>query len=127
MAPPQSLEAGEIAVGRDQFARMLDRKCGQIGIADEWTLDVRAQSDEDIPVLAAGSDQHRARPVDEMLTERARRIHRGGRVEDSGVCDDAKEAGQDDLGQRKRFIRLGQRPKPRRVATVLARVLTVRV
>ena len=106
---------------------MFDGQGGQIGIADEGALDVPAQPDKDIPVRAAGRDQHGARPVDEMLTERGRRLHRGGWIENPGVGDDTEEAGHDDLGQRKRFVRLGQRPQPCRVAMVLGRVLTVRV
>ena len=106
---------------------MFDGQDGQIGIADEGALDVPAQPDKDIPVLAAGRDQHGTRPVDKMLTERGRGLHRGGGIENPGVRDDPEEAGQDDLGQRERFVRLGQRPEPRRVATVLGRVLTVRV
>ena len=35
MAPPLSLEAREITVGRDQFACMLDCQCSQIGIKDQ--------------------------------------------------------------------------------------------
>src|SRR5919198_1536365 len=69
MTPAQTGETREIAIGRDQFAAVLDRKGGDIRIGDERPLDAAAQLDENVPMTAARRDERRPGPVHKTLAE----------------------------------------------------------
>jgi hypothetical protein len=63
MAPPQARKAREIAVGRDEFAAVLDGQGRDIGIRHEGALDVAAQTGEQLPMSTAGRDERGAGPT----------------------------------------------------------------
>ena len=52
MLPPQPIETGKVAVGRDPLASRLDRERGELGVRDEVALGtgVSAEPREDGPV-----------------------------------------------------------------------------
>lgn len=127
MTPSQSLEAREVAVRRDQFAAVLNRQRGQVGVSHERPLDICAELDEEIPMPTSGRNQDGLWPLDQTLTERDRRLHWGRRVKDLAVRNDAKEAGEHDLRDGKRLVGLGERSKPCRIAMVLVCIFTVGV
>jgi hypothetical protein len=57
VAPPEAREAREVAVGRDEFAPVLDGEGRDVGIRHERTLDLATQAGEHIPVPPAGRDE----------------------------------------------------------------------
>jgi hypothetical protein len=112
VAPPQAREAREVAVGRDEFAPMLDGQRRDVGIRDQGALDVATETGEELPVPATRRDERSARPVHQALAEGESRVHRRGRIEDARIGDDAQESREDDVRQGERFIRGRQRLQP---------------
>jgi hypothetical protein len=127
VSPSQPRKTRKVAVGGDELTAVLDRDSGEIGVRHQRSLDVRAQPNEDVPVVPARRDHHRAWLLDEPLTERERRWHGRGRIEDPGICDDTKKAGEDNFTQGKRLWRGRHAPEPGRVTRVLRCVLPVGV
>ncbi len=99
VAPAQASKAREVAVGRHEFAPVLDGQGGDVGVGHQRPLDVTAQPGEELPVPAARRDERGAGPVHQVLAERESHLYRRGRIEDPWIGDDAEEARENDVRQ----------------------------
>src|SRR3954454_7089566 len=91
MPRPQTGEPCKVTVSRNQFAAMLDRERGEVGVGDERAVNVRAQVCKDVPMPTTRNDHDRARPIQEPLAETDGRFHRRWGVKDFRIRHDADQ------------------------------------